>query len=56
MARCEFWNYVLKHLPGIIKRLRDLSPLNSDHPDNDTYDIATTRVKHEQNLAAATKE
>src|SRR5204862_8085499 len=25
-------DYVLKHLPGIIKRLREISPLNSDHP------------------------
>ena len=47
---------MLKHLPGIIKILRDISPLNSDHPDNDTYDIASARVKHERDLAAATKE
>ena len=49
-------DYVLKHLPVIIKRLREISPLNSDHPDNDTYDIASARVKHERDLAAATKE
>jgi cysteine desulfurase len=46
-------DYVLKHLPGIIKRLRDISPLNPDHPDNDQYDIEAARVKHEQDLAAA---
>jgi hypothetical protein len=47
---------VLKHLPGIIKRLRDISPLNPDHPDNDQYDIEAARVKHEQDMAAALKE
>jgi cysteine desulfurase len=46
-------DYVLKHLPGIIKRLRDISPLNPEHPDNDAYDIEAARVKHEQDMAAA---
>jgi len=46
-------DYVLKHLPGIIKRLRDISPLNPDHPDNERYDIEAARQKHEQDLAAA---
>jgi cysteine desulfurase len=46
-------DYVLKHLPGLIKRLRDISPLNPEHPDNDTYDIEAARVKHETDLAAA---
>lgn len=49
-------DYVLKHLPGIIKRLREISPLNPEHTDNDAYDIVAARVKHEQDLAAATKE
>jgi len=49
-------DFVLKHLPGIIKKLRDISPLNPDHPDNDQYDIEAARVKHEQDLAAALKE
>jgi cysteine desulfurase len=48
--------YVLKHLPGIIKRLRDISPLNPEHTDNHTYDIESARVKHETDLAAALKE
>jgi len=47
---------VLKSLPGIIKRLREISPLNPEHPDNNSYDIAAARVKHEQDLAAAIKE
>jgi cysteine desulfurase len=46
-------DYVLQHLPGIIKKLRDISPLNPDHPDNDAYDIEAARAKHETDLAAA---
>jgi cysteine desulfurase len=46
-------DYVLKHLPGIIGKLRDISPLNPEHPDNDQYDIDAARVKHEADLAAA---
>ena len=49
-------DYVLKHLPGIIKRLRDISPLNPEHPDNDTYDIEAARQKHESDMAAAVRE
>ena len=44
---------VLQHLPGIIQKLRDISPLNPDHPDNDRYDIDAAREKHEVDLAAA---
>ena len=46
-------DYLLKHLPPIIKRLRDISPLNPSHPDNDKYDIEAAREKHEQDLAEA---
>jgi cysteine desulfurase len=49
-------DYLLKHLPGIIKKLRDISPLNPDHPDNDQYDIEAARQKHEQEMAATAKE
>lgn len=49
-------NYVLKHLPGIIKKLRDISPLNPEHTDNHDYDIEAARVKHEADMAAAGKE
>ena len=49
-------DYVLKHLPGLIKKLRDISPLNPDHPDNDAYDIEAARVRHEQDMAAVGKE
>jgi cysteine desulfurase len=46
-------DYVLQHLPGIIQKLRDISPLNPEHPDNDRYDIEAAREKHEGELAAA---
>ena len=46
-------DYLLKHLPPIIQRLRDISPLSPEHPDNDKYDVEAARVKHEEDLAAA---
>ena len=49
-------DYLLKHLPGIIKKLRDISPLNPEHPDNDAYDIDAARAKHESDMAAAVSE
>ena len=49
-------DYLLKHLSAIIQRLRDISPLNNDHRDNDKYDIDAARLKHEQDLAEALAE
>ena len=49
-------DHVLEHLPRIIQRLRDISPLNPSHPDNDKYDVEAARRKHEEDLAAATRE
>lgn len=46
-------DYVCRHLPSIIQRLRDISPLNPDHPDNDKYDIAKARAEHERTSEAA---
>ncbi len=46
-------DYLIQHLPPIIQKLRDISPLNPSHPDNDKYDIDSARAKHEQDLAAA---
>lgn len=45
-------DYVLEHLPRIIQKLRDISPLNPDHPDNDRYDIDAARKKHEEEMAS----
>ncbi len=38
---------VLKHLPGIITKLREMSPLNPDHLDNVDFDAAAARRKSE---------
>lgn len=48
-------DFVLRHLPGIIQKLRDISPLNPSHPDNDKYDVEAARQKHEQELAEASR-
>lgn len=48
-------DYLIKHLPGLIQRLRDISPLSPEHPDNDQYDIEAAREKHETDLADAKK-
>jgi len=45
-------DYVLEHLPRIIQKLREISPLNPDHPDNDRYDIEAARRKHEDEMAS----
>ncbi len=47
-------DYLLQQLPPIIQRLRDISPLNPAHPDNEKYDVESARQKHEQELATAT--
>ncbi len=49
-------DHVLEHLPRIIQRLRDISPLNPGHPDNDQYDVEAARRKHEEDLASAQAE
>ena len=49
-------DYLLKHLAPIIAKLRSISPLNPNHPDNDKYDIQAARIKHEQDLAEALGE
>jgi cysteine desulfurase len=49
-------DYLIRHLPPIIQKLRDISPLNPAHEDNDRYDIAGARAKHEQDLAIAKAE
>ena len=49
-------DYLLQRLPPIIRKLRDISPLNPEHTDNATYDVETARKKHEQELAGALAE
>jgi cysteine desulfurase len=41
-------DHLLQHLPGIIAKLRAISPLNAAHPDNDRFDLASARRKREQ--------
>jgi len=45
-------DFLCRHLPPIIQKLRDISPLNPGHPDNDQYDIAKARADHEREQAA----
>jgi cysteine desulfurase len=47
-------DYLIEHLPRIIQKLRDISPLNPSHPDNDKYDVEAARRKHEEDIAAST--
>lgn len=49
-------DHVLAHLPPIIKKLRDISPLNPEHPDNEQYNVAAAREKHAADMAEAVKE
>lgn len=49
-------DYLIQHLPPIIQKLRDISPLNPAHEDNHTYDVAGARAKHEQEVAVAKAE
>jgi len=39
-------DYVLQHLPGMIAKLRAISPLDPKHPDNDQFDLKAARQKH----------
>jgi cysteine desulfurase len=40
-------DYLLKHLPGLIERLRAISPLSPEHPDNDRFDPRAPRPAHQ---------
>jgi cysteine desulfurase len=39
-------DYMLTHLPRIVARLREISPLNHAHPDNDRFDSQATGRPH----------
>lgn len=41
-------DYLLQHLPDIVGRLRAISPLNHQHPDNDRFDPQAGRRAHAQ--------
>ena len=45
-------DYLLQHLPGIIAKLRAISPLSPTHPDNDTCDVVAAQAKHGRAAAA----
>jgi len=42
----------LQILPPMIERLRAMSPLNADHPDNFNYDVEAAREREEKGMAA----
>jgi selenocysteine lyase/cysteine desulfurase len=46
-------DFLLSKLGQIIARLREISPLNPEHPDNDNYDIEAARVKHSEEILRA---
>ncbi|MSU32004.1 MAG: cysteine desulfurase NifS [Pedosphaera sp.] len=46
-------NFLLSKLGLIIARLREISPLNPEHTDNDNYDIEAARVKHGEEMLRA---
>ena len=51
-------DFLLQHLPGLIARLRAISPLDASHPDNDRYDPRTApRVpRHDHDTAVSAPE
>jgi cysteine desulfurase len=45
-------DYALQILPPMIERLRAMSPLSAEHPDNFNYDVEAAREKEEKMMAA----
>ncbi len=44
-------DFLLQHMPDIIAKLRQISPLNPGHPDNEKFNIEQARARHEKELA-----
>ena len=44
-------DHLMEKLTPIVHRLREISPLSPEHPDNDTYDIEAARRKHELEMS-----
>jgi cysteine desulfurase len=42
---------LLATLPPIVEKLRAISPLNREHPDNDAYDVESARAREEAAMA-----
>jgi cysteine desulfurase len=45
-------DFALEIIPPMIERLRAMSPLNADHPDNFAYDVESAREREEKLMAA----
>jgi cysteine desulfurase len=44
-------DYALQVIPPMIEKLRAMSPLNAEHPDNFNYDVEAAREKEEKLMA-----
>ncbi len=44
-------DHALAVIPPIIEKLRAMSPLNENHPDNDAYDVEAAREREEKLMA-----
>lgn len=45
-------NHALNVIPPIMEKLRSMSPLGPEHPDNHNYDVVAAREKEEKLMAA----